>query len=422
MLPLLVGVALGQTTSFTETYGIAVDNDNGDWRDCQNHSSIAGTAGFENARAANTTNALAYGATGYMGEVVLPKLKQGREAAKEAGDGGWHGGGGYRYRTTLQAAVVPTYEVSSGCPDRLRISERPLDLGSVNLGLAASNGTIGVFYSSSVVYGYTPSFDPRERFLFGMTGLVYAGMGAVLAPLAGGDQVFGEGASAVQTDFVVGGLIDTAGLHGRLGWVGSRGVYADLEADIPVFFSATIDEPSLSNLLSGGLRRLDSKLGSTSIYAKNQPFRPIPQLAAGNGAQVGDSTGGLNFATGHFAQENLNGGTFDVRVAYAVAPQPLLHEAQIAVHSRPGTLEDAATGGVDFLLRGGVVQLPDLWYYGVEGGYRPTFRAEVGIVVGDDAAAGSIRYLVMMNDPEQLLLFPYAYNALTMGLTFDGNF
>jgi hypothetical protein len=421
LLGLWMGVALGQTTSFTETYGIAVDNDNGDWTDCQNHQSIAGTAGFENARAANETNALVYGAAGYLHHTVLPMLNEARKLSREQG-GGWHGGGGFRYSTTLQAAVVPTYESSGGCPDRLRISERPLELGSTNLGIAASNGTFGLFYTASVVYGYTPSFDPRERFLYGMSGYVGGAFGAVLAPLAGRDQAFGEGASAVRTDFVVGGIADLPGVHARAGWVGSRGVYADLEADIPVFVSAVIDEPSLSNLLQGGLRRLKlgDGVGHLSLYAKNQPLRPVPEVAAGGTGFREDATGGLNFLAGHFAQERI-AGLYEVRVAYAVRPQPLLHEAQVGIRSPNGSL---GSRGVDYLLRGGVVSLPDLWFYGVQGGMKPTLRGEIGVVVSDDGnpAGGSIRYLVMTNDPEQLLLFPYAYGAWTMGVTFDGRF
>jgi len=406
----LATLALGQTVTGLEE---------GDWRDCQNHSPIAGTAGFENARAANETNALAYGATGYLQHVVLPQLNDARARAKADGEKGWHGSGGYRFRHTAKAAVVPTYEVSSGCPADLRISERPLDLGSVNLGIAASNGTIGLFYTSSIVYGYTPSWDPRERFLYGMTGYVYGSVGAVLAPLAGSDQAFGEGVSAVQTDFVVGGIADLPGVHARVGWVGSQGLYADVEADVPVFVTAMIDEPSLSNLFQGGVRRLKTSAGATSLYAKNQPVRPLPVLNPGGSGFAGDSTGGFNFTTGHVVQENLSQ-VFDVQAAVAVAPRPLLHEAQVGLHSKVD--EDGKAKGVDYLVRGGVVQLPDMWFYGVQGGLRPTFRAEVGLAISEDQGAASVRYLVMMNDPEQLLLFPFAYNAVTMGATIDGRF
>ncbi len=415
-----VALALAQTT-YPTAGEVANYDTSGDWRDCQNHSSIAGTAGFENARAANATNALAYGSSAYMQQTVLPMLKSARQRAE---DGAWHGGGGYRYQMMAGAAHVPTLELGypfGGCPSDLRISNRPLDMGSINVGFAASNGTFGLFYSSSVAYGYTPASDPRERFLFGMTGLVYGGVGAALAPLAGGDQQFGEGASAVFTDFVVGGMVDTTGLHGRLGWVGSQGVYADLEADIPVFVSAVIDEPTLANLLSGGLRRFATKGGRTSLYARNQPFRPLPAVAPGGEAFVEDPNGGLNLFSGHVAQEDI-GKVFDVQLAYTIRPTAQLQEAQIGLHAPKG--EDDASAAEAWLIRGGLVQLPDLWFYGVEGGIRPTFRAEFGIAFEDEAGhpTGTVRYLVMMNDPAQLVLFPYAYDALTMGVTANGSF
>ena len=219
---------------------------------------------------------------------------------------------------------------------------------------------------------------------------------------------------------MVGGLLDLTGLHARVGWVGSQGVYADVEADVPVFASAVIDEPSLSNLLSGGVRRLKTKGGATSAFLRNKPFRPMPGLASGGTGFVDDPTGGLDFTTAHLGQADI-GGTFDIDLAVAIRPTTTLHEGQVGVHSA-GFYEGEGEG-FSWLVRGGVVQLPDLWFYGVQGGMRPTFRAEAGIAAGDGgSAAGAIRYLVMMNDPEQLLLFPYAYNAVTMGVTASGTF
>ena len=135
---------------------------------------------------------------------------------------------------------------------------------------------------------------------------------------------------------------------------------------------------------------------------------------------VDDPTGGLDFTTAHLGQADI-GGTFDIDLAVAIRPTTTLHEGQVGVHSA-GFYEGEGEG-FSWLVRGGVVQLPDLWFYGVQGGMRPTFRAEAGIAAGDGgSAAGAIRYLVMMNDPEQLLLFPYAYNAVTMGVTASGTF
>ena len=113
----LAAAAHGQTVGT----GVANYNTGGDWRDCQNHSSIAGTAGFENARSANETNALVYGATGYLQSTVWPQLMAAQDRAED--DGKWHGAGGYRFRTTAGA----TYMDGPPAPDALVAQMRPAD-------------------------------------------------------------------------------------------------------------------------------------------------------------------------------------------------------------------------------------------------------------------------------------------------------
>ena len=53
------------------------------------------------------------------------------------------------------------------------------------------------------------------------------------------------------------------------------------------------------------------------------------------------------------------------------------------------------------------MQLPTLWYYGVEGGMRPTLTLEAS----NRFEGMSVYYGVRLNDPDTLALFPYAQGA-----------
>jgi hypothetical protein len=64
-----------------------------------------------------------------------------------------------------------------------------------------------------------------------------------------------------------------------------------------------------------------------------------------------------------------------------------------------------------------MVQFPDLYYYGVQGGKKLSFSIEGGMVNENVVVKGFIRF----NDLELLTPFPYAYNALNLGLSFSAS-
>lgn len=100
-----------------------------------------------------------------------------------------------------------------------------------------------------------------------------------------------------------------------------------------------------------------------------------------------------------------------------------LFEAQLGLHSKGyhearkaqaeeeeevGLLGQARPG---FQVRGGVVNLPSLYYYGVEGGIYGTARLEGTSNFGVDTPL-YVQLRLMWNDPEMLALYPYAYNGV----------
>ena len=398
---------------------VAVAQDDGPSSlDCQRHSSIAGTAGFENARSANETNALAYGAVRFVQEDVSEMLLS---AEERTDDGDWVGAYANQAHVALGVTRVPSVELSSGCPSNLRVSSRPLDLGGTRIGLAGSNGTFGFFYSGAVTYGITPN-DATERFFSHTNGYVFGLAGAMGAPVLGGALRFNEGASVVFTDFVLGGTVDPGPFELKAGWVGSKGLFADIEGEVPLFAAAVFDRLGLDgNLLEGGLRKLQSEAGLTSVFAKNQPFRSLPSVGAGNDPVERQDAPSLDFTTGHLEHYEI-GGIVDVRASYALRPSPALHEATVAVHT-PRFWSEPKPGRV--IARAGVIQLPDMWFYGVRGGLRPTVHLEyvARTPIGSNPHANlHIAGVLDINAPEQLLLFPYAVNAVFIGYEFKGSF
>ena len=93
----------------------------------------------------------------------------------------------------------------------------------------------------------------------------------------------------------------------------------------------------------------------------------------------------------------------DVIYRATMEPKPDLYEASLGLRS------GGQMGGG--YIRGGVVKLPDLWYHGVSGGYKPRFEA--GMAFGPTLPGRHVFEMgVGVNDAELLSVFPYAYNAI----------
>ncbi len=162
-------------------------------------------------------------------------------------------------------------------------------------------------------------------------------------------------------------------------------------------------------------------MGRTSLFGRGPPLTEASE-------RDGERFAPEQLLTGHFVQDSI-AGVLDLAAAYALAPTPQLFEGRIGLHS--AGFHDIASGGASaaeppspdditlgYLIQGGVVQLPDLWFYGVEGGARPQFRVEM--------SAGAPQYAfhltVMMNEPEVLALYPFAVRAAHYRVSMRGRF
>ena len=140
------------------------------------------------------------------------------------------------------------------------------------------------------------------------------------------------------------------------------------------------------------------------------------------------------FMTAHVEQLNI-GKLIDVTTAYAWEPSPMLHEARAAIHtagyrpapSKPKDLdkEQYAVEQFGVIATAGIVRMPPLWYYGLDGGYRLSLRVDL---VGtqwdqndkDFQFTSRLLMGVRYNEPEVLSGFPYARNAWDLYISFQG--
>jgi hypothetical protein len=442
MLAGLVGAAHAQ--SFIQTEGTGCD---------ENAVPIAGTTGFSNARHALRTTAQTYSATNYAEKHLLPRVP-----VKEEG-----GAFAMEFFQMIKAAEIASFESKSinyangtsndelTCPQNYRVSVRPVDLQAMAMGGAYKNKNFSVFYAASVAYGNPamPNNAVRGMMLFGQP--IYAMSTLFVAPLARNGFTTQQGASAFALDWVAGATYSVPAASVRAGYAGSRGMYAGAtENKIGLFASGLLGgqdrgEGALG-YLKAGLDRFDWKpiaggIGLTSAYLRDLPYGvEVADTVQDDGGLVSD-VGRLR--TGHFEQDNI-GGYVDVGGTWAAKPVSSLYDAGLAVHSKNYTPKrDVKQGknkkkkgkkhkggggqpedGFVWYAGGGVVDLPAQATLGIEGGRAFTGRLEGAMVFSDGGSGahgrGSIALLV--NDPEVLVLYPYAINSLTFRYSIEGQF
>jgi hypothetical protein len=233
-----------------------------------------------------------------------------------------------------------------------------------------------------------------------------------------------ENLSVVYTH-IAGASISTPAGPLTVGYATTRGVFSNFNGSkVPVFASALLAS-KLEEIpyLSAGLSTLRSvastnwikSAGDTALYARRLQYVGLAPSGVSSGDLGDQTTHRTNFVTQHLEQRGI-GDLFDLTVVSTTAPKPNLYEATIGFHT-PGYLSpksaaaaiaaganvgDAAKSGL--AISAGVVRLPDLWFYGVKGGYR--FKASATYMITTFANVG-----LAFNDTDILSVFPYAYNA-----------
>ena len=366
---------------------------------------IWGSSGYSNALEAFRTNATTWSSTRFAEEKLLRHIEE-----LDGEDGGAFA---WQFDLSYNVASLPVRSSDAGaeCPWQYHIAERVVDMQAHNLGVAFRVGRIGGFYASSVTFG-APAQDPFTRgMLWSMAAPIYAFVPLMLAPVTGSfqNQI---GVSAYAQEYIVGLNADLDAVDVNVGYTRSRGLYASaFEKRFGLYGSLVVrDRFSTLGQAEGGIRRLriSDGLGATSLFG-----RALPLTEAVDTDTTDDQPGIIQqLTTGNVVQEDI-GGYVDLDVAYAVSPEPLLHKALVAVHSR----DFIENGGVR--VQGGMVTLPRMSWYGVEGGRFPSVRIDGDFRLLDGDADMFINAGLLYNDAEQLALYPFAENAISARFSME---
>jgi hypothetical protein len=360
------------------------------------------------------TNAAPYGVTQLANDLLLPTV--GRLAGEE---GGKATVAAIRVDNLFSVAQVPT-AVGGGC-GRNPLAYAPVDLMTNRLGLAHQGRVAGVFYAVSVNgYGVHPLQVTRftaPYMLFAVNSAYALG-----APLLPAGTTPGE-RFTLTWDWVGGVVLSPASLDLRLGYVGSTGLYTNLDEHRSSVFLRSVLRAAREGqgslpFFTAGLQQLPlpestrEQIGRTALFARKLRWANLPSTAPAE--QADPASEGFDLWTAHVEQVGLAEGRFDLHFTAAARPAPLLHEAAAGWHS-PGydpARPQATEGG--FGLWAGVVTLPAARHYGVAPGLKPTVVFDVGGRLDDEGSFfhGGLK----VNAPETLDVHPYAVNAVSVFL------
>lgn len=398
---------------------------------------VEGTVGFAVAQQSNRTNAQAFGAVQLAEEVLFTN-----EEVDLDGDGDidyvapFQGNfaGGIRLNTVYNVARVPTIYQGDDC-FLLTAADDPINYGMHGVDLYATSVAyrfrlpqierLSIFYAGSIT-GSTMALPDNQAgswftrttrnrynttFAYGMAALPLSFL-APLAPLINRDSA----PTTLAGDFIAGVEYDLPTIGAaRIGYAYSQGIFTNITVDrIRMFAEGLLTQrfSQLALLKAGfqGVRSLKN-VGRTSLFGRSVQLAAPRSLDDLDNA-VSDSFNSIGLTTGHFEQRDI-AGMFDVRFAYALAPEPFVHELRVGFHGPeagdPGSLIDNPLNL--FRANLGLVELPALPFYGVEGGRTWSFDVRIG--------SPNVYIAVERNTPELLVIFPYAYDATSFQLKFS---
>lgn len=397
---------------------------------CEFNYPIAGSAGFTNAQKGRKTNRNTYSAANFAERALV----DGAPSAQ------WV----MEWNATLNAARVPTLCGDSDVAEhkrKERLYEDSLDLYASNFALSFESKSFGAFYSASVTQSV---MGLRYAVLPTMLMQLYP---LVSAPFIGIWQR-GDGVSSYSLDWIGGAHVDTEWFGARVGYAGIGGAYGSFDERTIGFFASTAvpfsQQISPWSYLKVGLDRFDparfgakkvsETIGMTSLFVRDLPYGqeidslldqesdattarmaiatiPDPMPIASVGERLSDLAD-VRLRTLHFEQKSIKG-LVDVELSYALAPKVQVFDGMLAVHSpgfHQGRLIDSAESRRDdpgFMVKLGAVQLPSQYSLGVEGGTYFSARAEY-------RTPTQFTFMFLLNDPEQLALYPFATNAVSL--------
>jgi hypothetical protein len=394
----------------------AQDTPNWVYGACDIFAPIAGTAGWASARDAIRTNATTYSA----GEFARRRLRGRNYLAMD-------------FHLVAGVTRVPALCTSdSGTRAGDGVYLQPLDLGATNLGIDVPlltegplNSKLEVFYASSVTQSAMGS-----RALSWSAPLINL-YPAFFAPVVGRFAA-SRGLFTYGVDWIGGAYLKSDIVSVQAGYTGTKGLYVDVTQEkVALFVNAVgtdlsdgLQVADLQYLLGGveqfdprNVAAVDPEVGLSTLFYRN--------LASGGSvvdALSGDAVP-VRLRTIHARQEDILR-RFDVRSAVQLDGPVRLRELAVGAHSEGWfRRRDLNVSGEEhWAVRAGVVNLPDQPLFGVNGGIKPTLRADYLKQVGDSDTF-ALRASLRVNDPDLLDLYPFAYNALgaNVELTYIGD-
>ncbi|MCA9492322.1 MAG: hypothetical protein KC621_20455 [Myxococcales bacterium] len=372
---------------------------------------------------ARETNAQLYGAASFAERVLFPRIQQ--QVANDVKSFVWASEVG----TMAGVAYVPSHEIGADCD----IGDRNhrVDLFGSSTGMALNLGRVQLYYAGSLT-GHLYA----KRVVSGFVPYGYAlgtalGGPFVTVPTTYLGRVSDDGTSSLAGDYFLGVHADLELAYASAAYIGSTGGFLNVTGKpVRLFVSAAIGLDGVPYVKSGMDRQKTYEpAGFTSAFVRSQSFEAPP---------VDDQPGGSTpFRTAHFDQTDI-AHVLDLHFAYAVTPEPLVHDLRIGLHTPVYGLgkqilgegegfyafEDMTRGkgilGVPISLEAGQVELPPLPYYGQPGGKYIHLRLEAFMIFpGSNTGGTLLMYTFKVNDPETLAAFPYAVDALTHYLSIQ---
>ena len=399
--------------------GTAQAQDGPWWTRCNEYTALEGLPSGAIRDRALADNAQLFGVVETASADLFPLLDAGDDddtrAAFEIG-----------MRSLYGAEHVPASVQGVDCGPALA----PVDIYTSSFGVGVRAGRVGAFYATSVQGGMT-TMNPVVRgfgtWLGSSLGMLYAPVAPVVG--AGGNDRF-------RWDWMAGVQARPGTLTARVGWIGSKGLYTNVDERFTRLFLRSAIRPfadeareqstavALLPYVKGGVDRLPlpddvrAAVGSTRLYGRKlawytRPAPPPPEVEDGDPREAVE----LNMTSGHIEQYDIRG-LFDLRASWTLQPQSQLHEAIFAVHTPfYGTPEEAGDpGALVARVEVGATQVPAAWYYGVSPGMKPTLAVDAGW--GNPHTGSFARVKARMNHADVLDVFPYAVGALSLHLEF----
>ncbi len=415
---------------------------------CTDVSVVQGTVPWAVAVEARRSHARTYSALAELETGLLPALAERKKGAVLRI--GWN--------SLFNVTQLP----SIACGE---LASQVYDVGAYNMSWGIRSKRFAVYYSAAATYALV-SEDWSHRTIKHGGGFMLGHFYSFTAPLWGArvinandiggsaltdDWAFmssGDGAiGGVSLDYIAGASADLDVAVFGLGYVGSQGLFVNArQPQTGLFFDTVGDLRALGGDGELGLLRylktgisafrwfldkrddLHKTVGATDLsFARYRVVTPTGRVLRAQDVHQDADIQQDQLSLTQLQQRNL-WEILDLSARYQLAPTPQLYELGARIHTRgyhadllPGRIgrksvpdQGAASAAI------GLVNLPRRTYFGVPGGPRPFLVVDYVYYLGQGRVNSSnVRASLKRNDPDTLIIFPYAQNATETHITFE---